>query len=48
MDFENAFDLFKQAFTTLLAENYYFALAFFIALIGMLILYLVSKLTNRD
>lgn len=48
MDFENAFQLFSQAFTTLLQENYYFSLAFVIGLLGMVILYLVTKLTNRD
>lgn len=48
MDFENAFELFSTAFSTLLEENYYFALAFTIGLLGMVILYLVTKLTNRD
>lgn len=48
MDFENAFQLFSQTFRTLFQENYYFSLVFVLSLIGMVILYLVTKLTNRD
>lgn len=48
MDFENAFQLFSEAFKTLLFQNYYFSLSISIAFVGMVFLYFVAKLTNRD
>lgn len=48
MDFDGAFDLFTQAFTALLAQNYYFQLSITLSFVGMVILFFVGKLSGRD
>lgn len=48
MNFDDAFKLFTQAFTELLAQNYYFQMRLALFFVGMVLVFFVLKLTGRD